>query len=120
MTGFRFHYKTPEELAAERKDPTWHRTHWFGEGFGWSRGDGGKVLIDDCPGFENLTEPEKDAVWQRVKAEKDRIRSNLRPRPLPVGDLDKLVLPVIRSAFPTNPLDDIVGVQPIVRPSNDH
>lgn len=114
----RFHTETPAEAEARRKDPTWHRTHWFSKGWGWSRGDGAAVMMDDCLDFEKLAEAEKEAVWQRVKAALEKRRAELRANPIVVPMVTELTMPVIRSVFPTNVINDLVGVQPMTAPRN--
>jgi hypothetical protein len=122
-SGLHFHFETPEEAEARRKDPTWHRTHWFGKGFGWGRGDGAQVMLRDCLHFEDLSSEEKEAVWQKVKAEQDAAREEARAAsakfhrdpPVCIGSFSEAMLPVIKAAFPTNPINDLVGVQPMQR-----
>jgi len=111
-----FRLIAPDEAEARRKDPTWHRCHTFGEGWGWRRGDGAHVFCRQCPNFEDLPEPEKEAVWQKVKARLDAEREERRKNPVEIAPFTELALPAIRAAFPTNPINDLVSVEPMTGP----
>ena len=116
LYALNFRVATAEEQEARRKDPTWHRTHYFVEGWGWSRGDGAQVLRYQCPEFETLDEAAKEAAWRRIKAADDAVRARIAEAHVELMPLTEVTFPKVLAKHPGISISELLSVQPMTRP----
>lgn len=123
-----FNYITSAEIREREKNNThWELRHYFNQGWVWYRGcDQIKIFFSDLAPFQIsfIYFPHVDPVLIEeivaIKKEKNRKDKEWRKaNPIKIGEFAKLDLSMVKKIFPTNPITELVGVQPIKRSPNE-
>jgi hypothetical protein len=123
MKQFYLKYQYGDDIRKQHANDTkWYLTHYFGQGWHWYRySDDVKIsLFDLLPyqiSFKYFPHIDSNLIEEivAIRKEKDRKESEWRSfNPIKIEPLDSITLPLIKKAFPTNPIAELVGVQPMM------
>lgn len=109
----------------EANDHNWQLVHYFNKGWRWRRpSDDVQISMMDLLPFQICfkyfphIDPKLIEEIVAIRKEKDRIRKEelKNTPPIKIQPFDTLQLPKIAKAiFPTNPITELVGVQPLCK-----
>jgi hypothetical protein len=110
----------------EANDHSWQLVHYFNKGWRWRRpSDDIQISMMDLLPFQICfkyfphIDPKLIEEIVAIRKEKDRIRKEevKNTPPIKIQPFDTLQFPKITKAiFPTNPITELVGVQPLKHP----
>ena len=114
---YRTPYRPPEW---KRERNGWHLVHYFDSGYAWV-GYGVKVSVYrkdlPCPwsAWPDLPAEQQAPIIAMIQAERLLHHAAMRAAP-PPGPFKDIIFPTIRARFNTNPIRDLVGVEPASSP----
>jgi hypothetical protein len=111
---------TKEDILERKKDTSWHHYHEMLKGYLWKRySDDAEISVYELcrrgiayDEWLHISEEERETIVKEVKIKQEARREELEKNPIKIGGFQDFAFPI--SNFPTNPINDLVGVQPML------
>lgn len=115
---------TKEDILERKKDTSWHHYHEILKGYVWKRySDDAEISVYELcrrgiayHEWLHISEEERETIVKEVKIKQEAHQEELRKNPIKIGDFHDFAF--TKNLFPTNPINDLISVQPMLGPTN--